>query len=383
MDTVCIEHVPTYNMNATGTGVRKLLAPLGSMAAFVCPGDRVLIKPNLLMAKSPEAAVTTHPDVIRAVIEEVKEVGGIPLVGDSPGFGSYRTVAEQTGVAAVCRETGAELIEFNETVEVQGAGIFKKIRLAQAYLAADRVINLPKLKTHEMMTMTCAVKNIFGAVVGSSKAGWHLKAGADRDIFARMILEICLLRPPDLTIVDAITAMEGPGPSSGYPRQVGLLLAGKNPVAVDVIAAELAGIPKKLLFIEQAARKLKLPGACRDSIVTVGFPFEEARCLEAFQLPPLGDVQFGLPRFVRDRLRHYLTTRPVVDSSRCVLCGVCRDACPPAAITIAERMLTINYRSCIRCFCCRELCPHKAFDVSSGTVLRWAERLAKINNKRD
>src|SRR6185503_12980706 len=118
-------------------------------------------------------------------------------------------VAEKAGILAVLEETGTELVEFAETVTVSGSGTFRQIPLARAYMEADRVINLPKLKTHEMMTMTCAVKNLFGAVVGTEKAGWHLKAGSSRELFAKLLLEIYLLKKPALNIVDAITAMEG------------------------------------------------------------------------------------------------------------------------------------------------------------------------------
>ena len=381
MQTVSIQRVPEYDREVVAAGLRRLLEPLGGMADFVRPGERVLIKPNLLMGKPPSAAVTTHPELLRAVIEAVKGAGGTPLVGDSPGIGSYRKITEQTGIAAVCAESGAELVEFREVVTVQGGGLFKKIDLARPYLEADRIINLPKLKTHEMMTLTCAVKNLFGAVVGTAKAGWHLKAGTDRELFARMLLEICLHRPPDLTVVDAVTAMEGDGPASGEPKEVGLLLAGDNAVAVDVIAAGIAGIPRSLLFVEQAAQRLALPGALRDDIVTVGLPYPEACCREPFRLPPLSDVQFGLPRFLKNRLRHHLTTRPVAIPEKCVLCGICRDACPPEAISIREQRLRVDYRACIRCFCCRELCPHGALNVEEGALLRLAVFLKKINNK--
>ncbi len=381
MPTVSIESVPTYEREQVASGLRRLLEPLGGMAAFVRPGERVLLKPNLLMAKPPEAAVTTHPEVVRAVILEVQRAGAIPLVGDSPGVGSYKKIAEKCGIAAVCAETGAELVEFREALTVKGSGIFRQIELARPYLEADRIINLPKLKTHEMMTMTCAVKNLFGSVVGTAKAGWHLKAGADRELFARMLLEIYLIRQPELTIVDAIVAMEGDGPGSGDPRQTGLLLAGDNAVAVDLIVAQLAGIPRRLLFVEQAARKLNLPGSDRTGIRTVGLPLERAACLAPFRLPPLSDVQFGLPRFLKNRLRRHLTTRPQVIPEKCVLCGICRDACPPVAITMERGRLRFDYRLCIRCFCCRELCPHGALRVEEGVILRLVNRLSKINDK--
>jgi ferredoxin len=238
---------------------------------------------------------------------------------------------------------------------------------------ADRIINIAKLKSHEMMTMTCAVKNLFGAVVGTGKAAWHLKAGADRGMFARMLLEIYLLRRPDLNIVDAITAMEGNGPGSGDPRQVGLLLGGINPVAVDVIAAEIAGIPKKLLHVERMAEKLRLDGADRARIICAGTPLEEAR-VKGFRLPHISDVQFGLPLFLKNRLRHYLTSRPCAVPEKCGLCGACVEACPPRAMAIREGRLTIDYHSCIRCFCCRELCPDGALGVTEGTLLKYLKK---------
>ena len=369
MHLVAIERADTYDRKGMKNAMILLLAPLGGMGAFVSHGERVLLKPNMLSARPPEAAVTTHPEVLRAAIELVQEAGGVALVGDSPGIGGMLKVAEKSGMLAVIRETGAELTEFAEPVEVTGSGTFKRFALARPYLEADKIINLPKLKTHEMMTMTCAVKNLFGAVVGTAKAGWHLKAGADRAMFARMLLEIYLLRKPDLTIVDAVTAMEGNGPGSGDPRQVGLLLAGVNAVAVDVIAAEIAGIPKKLLYVERAAEKLGVAGADRSTIRTAGVPVAEARLAE-FRLPHISDVQFGLPPFLKNRLRHYLTSRPCVMPEKCRLCGVCSDACPPHAIEIIDGKLHFDYHACIRCFCCRELCPDGALDVKEGGLLK-------------
>jgi len=371
--TVAIERAGSYRPDVVQPALARLLAPLGGIAAFVKPGERVLLKPNMLAAREPERAVTTHPELLRGVIGLVREAGGIPLVGDSPGVGGFRRVAERSGLLAVVEETGAELVPFDETVAVRGEGLFREFQIARPYLEADRLINLPKLKTHEMMTMTCAVKNLFGAVVGAAKAGWHLKAGADRELFARMLLEIYLLRRPDLTIVDGILAMEGDGPGNGDPRLCGLLLAGTNPVAVDVIAAELAGIPRKLLWVERAAEGLGIDGWDRAAIETRGVAVDEMK-IPPFRLPHLSDVQFGLPRFLKNRLRHYLTSRPCGNSEACTLCGICRDACPPRAIEIRGGKLRFDYHACIRCFCCRELCPEGALDVREGALLKIIKR---------
>lgn len=373
MHKVSLQRVASYRPEEVRQGVARLLESLGGMERFVKPGERVLVKPNLLSAKPPEAAVTTHPEVLRAVILEVQRVGGTVLVGDSPGIGSARKVAERSGMLAVIEETGAEFVPFTEVKAVKGSGTFREFELARPYLEADRLINLPKLKTHEMMTMTCCVKNLFGAVVGTQKAAWHLKAGADKELFARMLIEVYQLREPDLNIVDAVVAMEGNGPGSGDPCEVGLLLAGTNAVAVDLIAAELAGIPRKLLYVENAARAGKLPGALREAIETVGLSLESLE-VRPLRLPHLSDVQFGLPGFLKNRLRHQFTSRPEADPAKCELCGVCLKSCPPDAIRIEGGRLRFNYQRCIRCFCCRELCPHAALTLRDGTLLALAKK---------
>ena len=369
MIKVALEKVESYDSEVVKVGLESLLGHLGGIEAFVKPGERVLIKPNMLSAKPPEAAVTTHPAVLRAVIELVQSAGAVALVGDSPGFGTLRSVAKRSGMLAVVEATGAELVEFSETRAVASIGKFRRFEVAAAYLQADRVINLPKLKTHEMMTLTCGVKNLFGILVGAAKPAWHLQAGFDRELFARVLLEIYQLRPPDLTIVDAVTAMEGDGPGSGDPCHVGLLLAGTNPVAIDVIAAEIAGIPKKLLFVERQAEKQGLQGSDRSTIEVVGFDLHSLH-VRPFKLPPVSDVEFGLPRFIKNRLRNYLTTRPVQIKSRCILCGVCVRGCPPGVIKIVGKNLEFDYSRCIRCFCCRELCPEAALAVRKGVLLK-------------
>lgn len=376
MYQVSVERVEEYERSRVKEGVIRLLAPLGGMGHFVKPGERVLIKPNLLSAKPAEAAVTTHPELLRAVIELVREAGGVALVGDSPGFGSGRRVAERCGILRVVEECGARFVPFEETTTVKGHGTFKEFELARPYLEADRLINLPKLKTHEMMTMTCCVKNLFGAVVGTRKAAWHLKAGADRELFARMLLEVYRLREPDLNIVDAIVAMEGNGPGSGDPVRVGLLLAGVNALAVDLIAAEIAGIPRKLLYLENAARGLSLPGTAREEIDCCGLSPAETGC-RPLRLPHLSDVQFGLPGFLKNRLRNQLTSRPEVEAEKCQLCGVCLGACPPEAIRIEGGRLRFDYRRCIRCLCCRELCPHAALRLKDGGLLRLLKKVSR------
>ena len=375
MDRIVLARCDDYEISRVRAAIAQLLEPLGGMGAFVKPGERILLKPNMLSAKSPEQAVTTHPTVVQVVAELVREAGGRALIGDSPGIGSFQRVAERSGIARAATESGAELIEFNTTVDLPGSGTFRRVTLARAYWEADKIINLPKLKTHEMMTMTCAVKNLFGAVVGAEKAGWHLKAGASREQFARLLLEIYLLKKPVLNIVDAIVAMEGNGPGSGDPLQVGALIAGINPVALDMVAGRLAGIPAELLHVEREARRMGLVGTSWEEIEISGEALDSFPS-KPFRLPSGLDVQFGLPKFISTILKRQLTSFPVADRQRCVLCGICRDACPPVAIEIKNSALTVDQGRCIRCWCCRELCPHDAMLVRRSLILKIVSALA-------
>jgi uncharacterized protein (DUF362 family)/ferredoxin len=375
MNRIALARCDNYDISTVRTAIELLLEPLGGMGAFVGPGERILLKPNMLSVKSPELAVTTHPAVVRVVAELVREAGGRALIGDSPGIGGFQRVADRSGIARAAAESGAELVEFSATVELPGSGTFRRLTLARDYWKADKVINLPKLKTHEMMTMTCAVKNLFGAVVGAEKAGWHLKAGASREQFARLLLEIYLLKRPALNIVDAIVAMEGNGPGSGDPLQVGALMAGVDPVAVDTVAGRLAGIPNELLYIEHEARRMGLSGTEWDEIAIVGAALDSFPS-RPFRLPSGLDVQFGLPKFLKTALKRQLIAFPIADRESCVLCGACRDACPPGAIEIKNSALTVDQGRCIRCWCCRELCPHDAMLVRRSLVLRIVSALA-------
>lgn len=377
-EKVTLGYVDDYEYEPLRRAVVALLEPLGGIGAHVALGEKVLLKPNMLAAREPAAAVTTHPALVRVVADLVREAGGVVLVGDSPGIDGFQKVSERTGIGRATREGGGVLVPFRESVELKGEGTFRRIDLARPYWEADKIINLPKLKTHEMMTMTCAVKNLFGAVVGTEKAEWHLKAGTSRRQFARLLLEIYLLKRPVLHIVDGILAMEGDGPGSGDPLAMNLLLAGRNGVAVDLVAGRLAGIPPELLHVEREAEQMGLLGARWEELEICGADpslFRRA----PFRLPRGLDVQFGLPAFLARGLRRHLTARPVVDRRRCVLCGVCRDACPPAVISIRNSALSIDEGRCIRCWCCRELCPHDAMGVRRGALMKL---VAALRNRR-
>ncbi|MBW6510971.1 MAG: DUF362 domain-containing protein [Desulfuromonadaceae bacterium] len=352
-----------------------LLQPLGGIAAFVTPGQKVLLKPNMLSGKEPERAVTTHPEIVFAVIRQVQAAGGIVSVGDSPGVGKAHSVAEKCGIMAVIEETGATFAPFAESVPVYiRSGTFHQLEIARDILDADVIINLPKLKTHQMMGLTCAVKNLFGAIVGMRKPQLHLQAGTDKAFFALMLLELAERVAPALTIVDAITAMEGDGPGGGDPVHLGAVLAGRSPIAVDTVATELVGMHIPQVWTQKLARETGRPLTSLSEIELLGTPLATLRP-PSFRPPKSTDVNFGLPGFLRRPLRNALTARPRPNHPRCIRCGLCVAHCPPQAMTIVDQRLKIDYARCIRCFCCQELCPHQALETQQGVLLKLHQLL--------
>lgn len=366
---VSLTAAPDYNRAGVEAALVKVLAPLGGMEAFVRPGQRVLLKPNMLAGKGPEKAVTTHPEILRGVIRMVQKAGGIVTVGDSPGVGTPQGVARKCGILEVIEETGVRLAPFAESVKIRAGGTFHELEIARDFGEADVVINLPKLKTHQMMGLTCAVKNLFGAVVGLRKPRLHLQAGTDKKFFALMLLELAEHINPALTIVDAITGMEGDGPGSGDPVHIGALIAGANPVAVDTVAGELVGFSSRQSWTWKVAQETGRPGNRLEEVELFGDPLQGLRPT-SFRPAKTTDVDFGVKGAVKRVLKNALTARPEPIKEKCKLCGVCVKLCPPQVMEIRNDKLHIDYNRCIRCFCCHELCPHGALITRQGLLLR-------------
>ncbi len=370
--SVSIVRCAEYDRELTFGAVKQAIDLLGGIHSFVKPGERVLIKPNLLKGKAPDAAVTTHPEIVRAVIRLVREAGGEPMVGDSPGMGELRKVCEKAGILDVVNEEGATLVELNDVVQVRNKGRFQRFEIARAAYEADVIINLPKLKTHGMTTLTGAVKNLFGCVPGKRKVQWHFNTGVNHELFATMLNELCALLKPRLTIMDAVIGMEGNGPGSGEPRQIGVVIAGRDPVAVDVVSSSVLGVSLERLPLIRAAAAGGYGETQLDRITVVGESIASVT-IKHFRLPPQEHLEWRLPEWARTVLKDALTTKPVINNRSCIQCGICQGHCPQGAIENRGGELEIRYRDCIRCFCCQEFCPQGAITVGRG----WALKILK------
>ncbi len=316
-------------------------------------GTSVLIKPNLLLPAAPEQAIVTHPLVVRAAVEYVRDCGGRALVADSPATGSFRRLIKRGGFESALSGLDVAMRPFSETVTVDIGSPFGMIAVAREAVESEVVINLAKLKTHSQMLLTLGVKNLFGCIVGLKKPEWHLRSGVDRDQFARLLVQLHYAIAPAVTVVDGVLALEGDGPGrAGRPVSLGLLTAGRDAAHVDAAICRMLGVLPERLPTHQAAVHL---GKIEDDPI---LPRDLPR-VPAFHLPDTGSALFG-PAFMQQWIRRHLLQRPVVDQDRCKHCGECSAYCPASAIDGADTQIAFDYDRCIRCYCCVEICPHGA-----------------------
>ncbi|HOP73803.1 MAG TPA: DUF362 domain-containing protein [Bacillota bacterium] len=356
----------------------ELLEPLGGLGTFCKSGDRVLIKPNFILPRSPESAATTHPAVILAVVSLLKDMGCHVAIGDSPGMGSAEAVIRKLGIYDALKQYRAELVEFRTPAAVSASQRlpfeprFKNLLLAKEVFDYDRVINLPKLKSHGQMGITLATKNLYGCLPGPAKGQWHFAAGRDLKTFARLLVEIAFTVNPVLHILDGIVGMDGNGPSNGRPREFQLLAASSNPIALDRMIVEIIRHKPEKFPIFEAATELKLPGVQLDEIQPLGT--DPALCvIDDFQVPSLGPPNWVGNKPLTILVEHLISRRLILKRKVCIHCRKCEQYCPAKAI-IYRRGIRINESKCIKCCCCQELCPVGALEVADPWLIRWFGR---------
>ncbi len=366
---VSIIRCSSYGGNEVFSAVRRAIEAIGGLKDYIKPGSRVLVKPNLLVARTPEAGITTHPAVVRAVVRLLKEIHCRVALGDGPSAWASQSanvpeVYEKTGMKKISEDEGIELVYFDKR---RWRG---KFPLTTQLDECDFLVNIPKFKTHELTTLTAAIKNLYGLVSGTYKAELHKKYFSS-DEFAGILVDIYEQARPALTIVDGITAMEGDGPGSkGKLRDLGLLFAGADCTAVDSVLARVMGIdPLDVPPTREAARR-GLGFADMRSIEVRGEALH-ALSVKPFVLPAAARIR-KLPRPLVNAAKHLLRFRPSVKRTACVLCGACVAACPKKVMSIQKERVVIDQRGCISCFCCLEVCPAKAINVKKSLAARFA-----------
>jgi len=377
----------SYEPEECAGALEAVLAPLGGLD-WVRPGMRIVIKVNLVSAMKPEEAATTHPALLCALIGMLKSRGASVVIGDSPG-GLYNAahvnhVYDAAGMRE-CESCGAELNrDFGQAEAHFPDAVMARTFQYTSYLdSADAIIDFCKLKSHGMMGMSNAAKNLFGTIPGTMKPEYHYRF-PDPDNFADMLVDLNEYFMPRLAICDAVVGMEGNGPTMGTPRKLGFIGASLSTHKLDLVCAGILGLKKDDVPTLRAAYRRGLIPASAEELSVSGSPDKFA--VADFQAPVAqGPVTFAakfhgpFAELMGCIAKSALTCRPQVKKSLCVGCSKCASICPAKAITMTDRLPVIDRKKCIHCFCCQEFCPKGAMQVHRPLAARL---LNKQSNKQ-
>lgn len=363
MSLISVKKTPSYDSELLRQAVAAHFAAL-EVEKDLRPGMKVLLKPNLLAARKPAQAVTTHPALVQAVADWLRERGIEKVIlADSPGGpyneGRLRSVYSASGMDRLI-EVGLNLNTGAAPVAQPKGKYCRSFDIIDPVRQADYIINLPKVKTHGMTVVSLGVKNLFGTIPGLEKPAVHYRYPGWEE-FAGMLLDLGELIAPAVTLVDGVLAMEGDGPSGGTTRELGYTFASRDMFSLDFfLAGEVMGLPPEGIPMLRQARER---GLVDESPVLTGDPLGE---IAPFARPKTQSADFTgyLPGFLRKPVRavagKLLRPRPRVLGEKCIGCGRCAESCPQHIITIENGRAKIDRRKCISCFCCQEMCPAKA-----------------------
>ncbi len=371
MSHVSLSVCSTYEANRVRDAVGECLGCLPAARTLLRPGARVIVKPNLINARPPDTAICTHPAVVRAVAEWACAAGCQVTIADEPGYALLaraEPLFARAGISQACEDLPVryELLRMGGYVvaSVPNPLRLAEVRVSAALRDADVVINLPKCKTHGQTLLTGAIKNLFGGVAPRERIQIHGLGGFEG--LSEAIVDAFACQRPQLTVMDAIVAMEGNGPTRGRPRPLGLVAASGDAVALDAVMEHLAGFEPGEVRVTAAAGRQGL-GECNLTRVQVdGYDIRRAHV--PLERPP-GLIRHGMPRWVGRVVSRHLWVRPAFDAARCVGCGACAAICPGGAIDM-NGTARVNYDRCIECFCCQEVCPADAIDSRESLLAR-------------
>lgn len=359
---VAVVRCKTYNVEAVKPALEEALNAVNGLD-FVKLGMKIIIKPNLVSFKKPDAAATTHPALLEALVEMLLARGADVTIGDSPGgphsLPLLNRVYAATGMDRL-EKLGAKLNRnMNEkTVDFPEGKVLKNFTYTEYLDEADAIIDFCKLKSHGMLGMSAAVKNLFGTIPGLKKPEVHYKFQNDAE-FADMLVDLNEYFKPRLAICDAVVGMEGNGPTAGTPRQIGAIIASKSTYYADVVGAELIGMNIDGLPTLQAAYERGFAPASSKNLRVYGDI--RALTVDDFKAPPVRGLSF----MRKGNVLHFISKaalehKPTLKKRLCVGCGECARMCPAKAIEMKNKKPHINREKCIRCFCCQEFCPRAA-----------------------
>lgn len=378
MKNVSVRNCNDYSYENVKISIEKLIEDLGGLDKYIKPNSKVLVKPNLLMKKTPEEATTTHPMVVRVVCEKLLELNCKITIADSPGgpytLSSLKSIYKATGLEEVAKDLGIELnYDISEIkVENKNASALRYMDIIKPIKDSDYVVNLCKLKTHQMATFTGGTKNLYGCIAGLKKAEIHYRFPTEELFCEEVLLDICSYINPVLTIMDGVIGMEGEGPSAGVPRKIGAILGSTSPYAIDYVACKLISLEAKRVptlvgaikrnFIKEDGTDINIIGD--DIKPLIIHDFDIPNTSKDFRL-----LSSSLPKFIHEPITKAITPKPSVRHKDCIKCSKCIEACPAKVMKLKDKV-EIDLSKCIRCYCCHELCPKKAIDIKRSFIFK-------------
>lgn len=363
--------VSEYNEEKIDTAITKIMDAL-DIKKDLRPNMKVVKKPNLVMAKNPSFPVTTHPLVIKAVAKWLilQGITDITLAESSGGLYNaeyMKNVYHVCGMKQLEPDVKLNMDFSAQTVNCPADFKNHSFHIITPICEADYIINICKLKTHAMTGYSGGIKNLFGTIPGLEKPQMHYR-WPDIEDFSRMLLEVAQTVKPALTIIDAIDAMEGNGPTGGSSHPLHMLLASKDMYTQDYFAAGLMGLdPMEIVMLRQA---VKTGLATPEDITLVGDPIPSD--LTPFKVPDTKRLDFAsaMPDFLRKPFLKIagklFKSYPQLNKELCVGCGKCAESCPAHIIEIKDKKARFQKKGCISCFCCQEMCPMKAISVKKA-----------------
>ena len=387
LKTVSVAKCEDYERKNVESSVRRAIDLLGGIGAFVSPGQKVLVKFNLLQGADPEKCVTTHPEVVHAVAKLLKEHGCDVLLGDSPGSGipytasNLRKAYAASGFDRVAEELGVALnydVGYRD-VPAPDSTTMKQFPIINPVLDCDAVIVVSKVKTHASLFVSGAAKNIFGVIPGLEKPTYHARLQTPPS-FGRMLVDLNEVVKPKLQIMDAVFGMEGDGPFAGSPRRIGAILASGDYSAIDVVTCRLINVdPVHAPTLAAAVERASLREDLGD--VTVIGDSWEGLVVKDYKRPApyAGEGRRYAPAFAKIiALSREYTLRPVIHEDICTACLKCVRSCPVKTIAVVDEKPVIDYKQCIRCYCCHEMCDSKAISLERNEAA--GEELTRLTN---
>ncbi len=348
MSVVCIEKCEDYEIENVYNVLKDII---NNSNMPKVKNKKILIKPNILSDAKPEACITTHPSVLKALIMILKEMEAKEiLVGDSPGLHSPKFKPKKSQLYKVCKEENVEWVNFHKKSKKKKVPfVDRKIAITKTLDDVDYCISLAKFKTHELMLTTGSIKNMFGLVPGLNKSKQHVH-NPTRKGFAKMICGLFTISKTEFAIMDSIMAMEGAGPGNGDPKKVGLLMASDDALALDISQAIIMGHnPLDIPIIKYGIKK-HISETSKINDITYNKLNANDLIIEDFKKIGKNDTptQRPAPTFLHDR---------------CIRCKKCINICPADALKLKNKKIVIDEEKCVRCYCCHEVCPAKAIKI--------------------